>query len=72
MADSPYESRGGKVIGTLELNASMPQEMTELQVDIDLAGMKPKGKHAVYFVFRSASEGKSLCDLYSFRFRSGK
>lgn len=72
MADSPYESRGGKVIGTLELNASMSQEMTELQADIDLAGMKPKGKHAVYFVFRSASEGKSLCDLYSFRFRSGK
>lgn len=67
MLDSPYESRGGKVAGTLKLDSSMPQEMTEMQTKVDFG--KAKGKHALYFVFRSETDGKSLCDLYSFRFR---
>ncbi len=69
MLDSPYESKGGKVIGTLKLSAGMPQEMTEMRTAIDLSGTDAEGKHAMYFVFRSQVEGKSLCDLYSFRFR---
>lgn len=70
MLDSPYESKGGKVVGTLKIDASLPQEMTELKADINLG--KVKGKHPVYFVFRSQTQGKSLCDLYSFRFRDGR
>lgn len=65
MLDSPYESKGGRVVGTLKIDASMPQTMTELSAPVDLGGAK--GKHALYFVFRGASD-KSICDLYSFRF----
>jgi len=70
MLDSPYESKGGKVVGTLRMDASLPQEMTELKADVNLG--KVKGKHPIYFIFRSETQGKSLCDLYSFRFRDGR
>ena len=66
MLDSPYESKGGKVVGQLKIDASMPQTMTELSVPVELDGIK--GKHALYFVFRSSVADKSICDLYSFRF----
>lgn len=69
MLDSPYESRGGKVIGTLKIDASLPQVMTELSTPVDLSCIKAKGKRAMYFVFRSPVADKSLCELYSFRFR---
>ena len=67
LLDSPYESQGGKVVGTLKFAAGAPQEMTEVKIPVELGKMK-KGKHALYFRFSSETESRSLCDLYSFRF----
>ena len=67
LLDSPYESQGGKVVGTLKFAAGAPQEMTEVRVPVELGKMK-RGKHALYFRFRSETKSRSLCDLYSFRF----
>ena len=68
MTDSPYESKGGKVAGSVMLDAAMPKTMTTLCAKLDSAVAKVKGKHALYFLFRSSSEGESLCDLFSFKF----
>lgn len=67
LLDSPYESQDGKVVGTLKFAAGAPQEMTEVRVPVELGKMK-RGKHALYFRFRSETKSRSLCDLYSFRF----
>lgn len=69
MLDSPYESRGGKIIGTLALEgneAPIPRQLT-----VTLNGLKGlTGKHALYLLFDSEEPGKSLCDLYDFIFRN--
>lgn len=67
MIDSPYESKGGKVIGRLDFADGLPQEMTEMKAEIDIRKIK-KGKHALYFRFQSPIQSQSLCELYSFRF----
>ena len=68
MADRPWASQGGKVIGTIELKADMPQTSTELSVALP-ALKELTGKHALYFVFASETKEKSLCILEDFVFR---
>lgn len=67
MMDSPYQSKGGIIIGSLEIGKNEPQIMTEKIAEINLQKIK-KGKHALYFVFTSDTDGKSICELHSFRF----
>ena len=67
MLDRPWTSQGGKVIGTIDLKADMPKASTELTVDLPaLADIS--GKHALFFVFSSASKEKSICTLEDFVF----
>ena len=68
MADSPWASRGGKLLGTIELKADMPGTPTELSVALPELGQLT-GKHALYFTFSSATKEKSLCRLQDFVFK---
>ena len=68
MIDRPWTSQGGKLLGSIELKADMPQEPSEAVVDLpELA--KLSGKHALYFVFKSNTKQKSLCTLLDFAFQ---
>ena len=68
MADRPWESQGGKVLGKIELKADMPQTSTEMALEIPaLADLT--GKHALFFVFSSDTKEKSICTLEDFAFR---
>ena len=68
MVDRPWTSQGGKLLGTIELKADMPQEPTELTVKLpELA--KLTGKHAIFFKFASANKQKSICTLLDFVFQ---
>ena len=67
MIDRPWTSKGGKVLGTIELKADMPQEAREMSVALpDLAQVS--GKHALFFTFHSDTKEKSLCKLIDFVF----
>lgn len=65
MVDRPWTSQGGKVLGTLNLKADQPKESTEMEVELPSLG-ELTGKHALFFVFESATKGKSLCTLEDF------
>lgn len=67
MADRPWTSQGGKLIGTIDLKADMPKTSTEVTAKIDKPGQLV-GLHAIYFVFKSATKEKSLCTLEDFVF----
>ena len=67
MADRPWTSQGGKLIGTIDLKADMPKTSTEVTAKIDKPGQLV-GLHAIYFVFKSATKEKSLCTLEDFAF----
>ena len=68
MLDRPWTSQKGKLLGSFELKADMPQEATEAVFDLpELA--KLSGKHAIYFVFKSNTKQKSLCTLLDFAFQ---
>lgn len=68
MLDRPWTSQGGRLLGTIELKADMPQQPTEVTADMaELA--KTTGKHALYFVFSSKTKKKSLCTLMDFAFQ---
>jgi hypothetical protein len=67
MLDSPWEKKGGKKVGSLSISKDAPQERTDMNIGLeDLSGFK--GKHALYFVFSSSVEGKSICELHDFVF----
>ena len=67
MADRPWTSQGGQVLGTINLTADMPQESTELSVPLPaLADLT--GKHALFFVFQSETKEQSICTLEDFAF----
>lgn len=67
MIDSPWTSKGGKIIGSFHIDKASPQRNTEIPVAINgLKGLK--GKHALFFIFKSATKEKSLCDFYDFVF----
>ena len=68
IADRPWTSQGGKLVGTIELKADMPKTSTELTAPLpELAKMT--GKHAIYFVFSSETKQQSLCTLEDFAFK---
>jgi hypothetical protein len=68
MADRPWASQGGKLLGTLELKANMPQKATEMKVVLpDLGNLE--GKHAIFLKFSSPEKEKSVCTLTDFIFR---
>lgn len=69
MADSPWTSRGGKQLGTIQLKADMPKQPTELSAELpELAQMQ--GKHAIFLKFSSDVKEKSLCTLHDFVFQA--
>ena len=67
IVDRPWTSQGGKEVGLLELDASMPQIPTEMTAPVPELS-KMEGKHAIYFVFKSETKEKSLCVLNDFIF----
>ena len=68
MVDRPWESQGGKPLGTFTLKADMPRTSTELALEVPaLADLT--GKHALFFVFSSETKDQSLCTLEDFVFR---
>ena len=67
MADRPWTSQGGKLVGTIALKADMPKNSTELTVTVPEIA-KLTGKHAIFFVFQSDTKEKSLCTLEDFVF----
>ena len=67
MADRPWTSQDGKVLGSIELKASMPQQTTEMSVTLPDVG-ELTGKHAIFFLFTSPTKEKSLCKLQDFVF----
>ena len=68
MADRPWTSQGGKVLGTIELKADMPQVSTETVTELP-ALAELTGKHALFFCFKSETKEKSLCKLCDFSFK---
>ena len=68
MADRPWTSQGGQLLGTIELKADMPQTATELKVTLPDVG-KLESKHAIFFKFASDTKEQSLCMLENFVFQ---
>ena len=68
MTDSPWESKGGKVLGSIALRADMPQQMTEISIPLQIK-KRLKGKHALFLRFSSNTPDQSLCDLHYINFR---
>ncbi|MBR1667315.1 MAG: family 43 glycosylhydrolase [Bacteroidaceae bacterium] len=69
MADRPWTSQGGKLLGTYKLSANDGTEKTWVHTDLPELG-KLKGKHAIFFKFKSDTKEKSLCTLHEFVFQS--
>ena len=68
LLDRPWTSQGGSVLATVDLRTDMPQESTEITVDLPALGTFA-GKHALFFTFQSDVKGQSLCTLQDFAFR---
>ena len=67
MADRPWTSQGGILLGSYDLKADMPKTSTEVAIDVpSLSEMT--GKHAIYFIFLSDTKDKSICTLEDFVF----
>ena len=66
-ADRPWQSQGGKVLGTLDLTADMPRVSTELAIPLPELGALD-GKHALFLCFSSPVKDQSLCALESLVF----
>jgi len=65
LADRPWTSQGGQLLGSITLKADMPKEPTEMTVDLPaLAALA--GKHALFFTFHSDTKELSLCRLMDF------
>ena len=62
MADRPWTSQGGKLLGTIELKADAPKEPVIQTVTLPELGQLT-GKHAIFFKFKSDTKEKSLCTL---------
>jgi hypothetical protein len=67
MTDRPWASQGGRRIGTIALKAGMPRQKTDLTATIENPAQLA-GRHAIFFVFRSAVKEQSLCTLHDFVF----
>ena len=67
--NSPYVSRGGVKIGSMSLNSSMKQVKTELRTDVP-ALSEMRGKKTLFFVIKSSTAERSLCEIHDFVFES--
>ena len=67
LADRPWRSQGGKVLGTIELKSDMPQTSTEICTLLPSLS-ELSGKHALFFVFHSETKEQSICTLKDFVF----
>ncbi len=63
----PNAAEGGTKVGEAAISEKLSDVRTTLRVDVG-ALSKVSGKKALYFVFRSAKKGHSLCDIEDFRF----
>ncbi|MDO5443605.1 MAG: family 43 glycosylhydrolase [Bacteroidia bacterium] len=71
LVGGPKPSRGGRVIGELKVSGGAAQELQEVRCPVDaLSGIK--GKQSLFFVFNSATEDASICELYDFKFEERK
>lgn len=68
MVDRPWESQGGKLLGSTYVTSHMVQNSTDLTVDLPELS-KLTGKHAIYFRFVSDTKEKSICILEDFVFQ---
>lgn len=68
MADRPWTSQGGIVLGSLELKADMPCEPADFAVDVPTLA-ELTGKHAIYLKFTSDVADKSICVLNNIKFK---
>lgn len=67
MIDSPWEQKGGKRVGRIEISKHASQELTEMCARMEnLNGVE--GKHALFFLFSSPTKGASICELHDFVF----
>lgn len=66
MIGSPWESKGGKVIGTLKVSADMARKEMRLTTGVTLPKMK--GKQPLFFRFSSPEAGVSICEINAFQF----
>jgi len=65
--DRPWESQGGKKVGELQIKNSMSQTSTQMTVDVsDLKDFS--GKHALFFIIKSATKDKSICSFETLQF----
>lgn len=71
MADHPDKTLGGIELGSFDLSADMPQQITKLTARLSKV-RRLKGKHAIFFVFQSDTAEKSLCELHDFVFTKGR
>jgi len=69
--DRPSEAEGGVKIGSLKIPATQSGKSIEASVKTE-ALKYYNGKHALFFVFRSGTEGSSLCQLNDFCFKVKK
>lgn len=71
MVGGPEPSRGGKAVGEFKVSGNAVQEIQEIRCPVDvLSGVK--GKQSLFFVFNSATEDASICELYDFKFEERK
>ena len=69
MADRPWASQRGLMLGKIDVKADMPVG-TPVELTIPLPGLSGlTGKHALFFVFKSDTKEKSLCTLEDFVFK---
>ena len=65
--DRPCGEEGGVKLGTLKIGAKSAGKPVDANVKLPGLG-NYNGKHALFFVFSSPEEGKSICTLNDFRF----
>ena len=64
MVDSPWESRGGKKIGSLDIKKNTAAKAKDVAVKLSgIDGLS--GKHGVYLVFSSPVKKQSICEIYN-------
>ncbi len=69
MLGSPYEDKGGIVVGQTTLRANQKKELTTVDIPVSQLRSK-KGKQALYFHFKSNKPNTSICDIYDFIFEN--
>ena len=68
MADRPWTSQGGIVLGSLSIESDMPRVETELSAQLPGAASLT-GRHAIFLKFESDTKDKSICVLNSLIFK---